>query len=455
MIEFITVYLGLVAGLQPVEVRVGPGVASVELRLDGAPATEIAHPPWRADLDLGPELAPHELEAIARDGAGRTLGTSIQGINLPDGQAGARIALERGPDGRPVAAAVTWNRALAAEAVHLFLDGAELSEGRAGPPPARLSLPAVDPAATHVLVAELTFRGNARSTAVVAFGALPGDGETAELTAVGVASSAGDGPPAREAVADALRLDGRPQRPLAVRAGGGDVVVVLDAGSDDALGSLLAELKRRLEPADLEPAPRPPEPPGIPGASYRVARLWAQADEVAEDPEATSDLFSTSSLYVLGDSGLSSLMARYDPPPIPERIADAVCVAGSLAVAARRPRAVVLVTDPATVDGSLFAAAAARSYLVRLGVPLLVWTAADDPGELTTKWGEVTRVAGRDALAVALDRLRAVLAAQAVAWLPGRHPPGAVSVAGGAGSSVILAGDGLGVGSTLAGAPAP
>ena len=193
----------------------------------------------------------------------------------------------------------------------------------------------------------------------------------------------------------------------------------------------------------------------MPGPSYRVVRLWARTDEVAEDPEASSDLFSTSSLYVLGDSGLSSLLARYDPPPIPERIADAVCVAGSLAVAARRPRAVVLVADPATADGSLFGAAAARRYLARLGVPLRVWTAAADPGGLAATWGEVTMVGSREALAAAVEALRAVLAAQSVAWLPGRHPPGAVSVAGGSSAAVVLAGGDLWTEPRITGEPAP
>ena len=133
-------------------------------------------------------------------------------------------------------------------------------------------------------------------------------------------------------------------------------------------------------------------------------------------------------------------MARYGPPPTPERIADAVCVAGSLAAAARRPRAVVLVVDPATVDGSRFTAGTARRYLARLGVPLLVWTAAADPGSLGERWGEVASIATWDQVAAAVGRLRARLDSQAVVWLPGRHPLAEISVAGGSGLPVVLAG---------------
>ena len=444
MIEFLSVYFSLVAGLQPVEVRVAPVVAAVELRLDGAAVAELAGPPWRAEVDFGPEPAPHQLEAIARDAAGRILGRVVQGVDLPEGQAGARIALERAPDGRPVAATVAWNGAVEAEAVHLFLDGAELPAGGAPTPPIRVALPAVDPAAAHVLVAELAFPGNSRSTAIRGFGGELGAAGTDQLTAVVMASPESDGPPAQEVVAGVLRLHGRPQRPLAVLAGGGDVVVVLDPASAGAFAPLLDEMKERLRSRSLDYADDVLRLQLPLRATDRLSLLWAEDAEIevergaGADPLPSSppnDLFSDSPLYDLDDSGLSWLMARYGPPPTPERVADAVCVAGSLAVAARRPRAVVLVVDPATADGSLFAAAAARRYLARLGVPLLVWTAAADPGSLGRTWGEVASIATWDQLAAAVDHLRARLDAQAVVWLAGRHAPGEISIAGGFGGS--------------------
>ena len=215
MVEFVTVFFSLVAGLQPVEVRVAPDVAAVELRLDGAPVAGLAGPPWRADVDFGPELAPHELEAVARDAVDRVLGRAVQGVDLPEGQAGARIALERGPEGRPVAATVDWDAAVEAEAVHLFLDGGELPVAGTANPPVRVPLPAIDTAVPHLLVAELEFAGDLRSTAIRGFGGELGATGTDELTAVVLASPEGDNPPASEVVAASLRLGGRPRRPLA------------------------------------------------------------------------------------------------------------------------------------------------------------------------------------------------------------------------------------------------
>ena len=280
MIEFVTVFFSLVAGVQPVEVRAAPSVATVELRLDGAPVAELAGAPWRADVDFGLELAPHELEAVARDAAGRVLGRAVQGVDLPEGQAGARVVLEGGPDGRPVAAEIAWNAAVGAEAVHLFLDGGELPVAGAASPPVRVPLPAIDTAVLHVLVAELAFPGNSRSTAIRGFGGDLGATGTDELTAVVVASSDGDVPPALEVVASALRLDGLPRRPLALLAGGGDVVIVLDAASAGAFGPPIDEMRERLRSLEVDYQDDVLRIQLPLGADDRLALLWTEDAEV-------------------------------------------------------------------------------------------------------------------------------------------------------------------------------
>jgi hypothetical protein len=52
-VAFATLFLGLVIGLQLVELVVGEGVARVELVLDGAVVAESAGPPWRIAVLLG------------------------------------------------------------------------------------------------------------------------------------------------------------------------------------------------------------------------------------------------------------------------------------------------------------------------------------------------------------------------------------------------------------------
>lgn len=437
MIEFLTLFFGLVTGHQAVEVAVGPEVAAVELRLDGAPAATLAGPPWRAEIDLGAELAPHQLVAVALGAGGEEIARAHQGINRPDNRIGATTAVERDAAGRPVAATVTWDRRRFGrpEAVRLFVDGEERPAAGAD----RFALPALDPGAAHLLSAELSFGGNLRATATFGLGGDLGAGPTEEVTAVAVASTSGDGPPVWQAVAGVLLADGEPARPLAVTVGGGDVVIVRDPAASDALVEQLAEAEQRLAATEIEYREDVLRLLAPLGRGLRVSLLWTTVAEVAEEPEARFDLFSISPLYRRDDGGLSWLLGHFDSPPIPERIADAVCVAGLLAAAAERPRAVVLIVHPETADGSLHDAATARRFLARLGVPLRVWTPAEAPGELGRRWGDVVSVATPDRLIAAADELRRLLDSQAIAWLAGRHPPAAVALAPGA-AGVALAG---------------
>lgn len=55
MITFVTLLLGLTTGVWPIEVAVGPGVAAVELRLDGRTVATLTQAPWKASVNLGPE----------------------------------------------------------------------------------------------------------------------------------------------------------------------------------------------------------------------------------------------------------------------------------------------------------------------------------------------------------------------------------------------------------------
>ena len=77
MITFLTILLGLVHGPVSVALSAGPEVARVELLVDGAKAAEL-RPPWEARLDLGSEIAPHELVAVAFGKDGKKLGEARQ-----------------------------------------------------------------------------------------------------------------------------------------------------------------------------------------------------------------------------------------------------------------------------------------------------------------------------------------------------------------------------------------
>jgi len=66
VITFLTLFLGLVYGPIDVALFAPPEVARIELHLDGTKVADLG-PPWRATIDLGPEVAPRELIARRYD----------------------------------------------------------------------------------------------------------------------------------------------------------------------------------------------------------------------------------------------------------------------------------------------------------------------------------------------------------------------------------------------------
>ena len=101
MIVFLTLYLGLIAGHQPVEMRVDPAVKSVQLLLDGKKIDTFAAPPWRSLVDFGPVIQPHELVAVAFDAKGNEVGRAAQTLNLPRATAELEIIVDRDASGTP------------------------------------------------------------------------------------------------------------------------------------------------------------------------------------------------------------------------------------------------------------------------------------------------------------------------------------------------------------------
>src|SRR5687768_10951002 len=147
-IAFLTLFLGLVLGPQPVELTVTGPVVAVDLLLDGAPAGRIAGPPWRGQIDFGPALVPHELVARAVDAEGNEIGRAQQWINLPRPPAEVDILLENRVAGQPVMARITW-QSLTGEspsAIGVTFNDKPLVVEADG----RVRLPPWDPEASHV-----------------------------------------------------------------------------------------------------------------------------------------------------------------------------------------------------------------------------------------------------------------------------------------------------------------
>ncbi|MEM9598361.1 MAG: hypothetical protein AAGD06_29115, partial [Acidobacteriota bacterium] len=83
MVEFVTLFLGLTFGVHPVQLTVTGDPVRVELRLDADVVATLDEPPWRAQVDFGSRLTPHELEAVAIGSDGAELGRARQWLNLP------------------------------------------------------------------------------------------------------------------------------------------------------------------------------------------------------------------------------------------------------------------------------------------------------------------------------------------------------------------------------------
>ena len=438
MIEFVTLLLGLVAGVQTVAVAPDPAVTAVELRLDGAGVGRRTEPPWRFVVDLGADLSPHRLEAVAFGAGGDEVGRAHQWLNLPREAAEARLLLATDPRGWPVSAGVAWASLWSdrPETVDIDFDGRPLEVAD----PSRFELPRYDRKVAHVLAAELTFAHDRRARAEASFGGGFGERISTDLTAVPVVLPR----PARHLRARDFReafvgADGSPLDVVSVEAPGADLVVVRDEASQRALATAIAEVERQYHrtylriPKDLLPLRR----------GDRCRFVWPEVSRLRDgvSPALDPDIFASAARVPATHDGLPWVLARTSRTPLPQRIADAVAVAGVRAAAAGRPRAVVLVVDPATPDRSAFPPDAVRRYLARLRVPLFVWTTAADPAPLASRWGEVASVAAWHDLQGAVRNLRAALDRQAIVWIDGSHLPQTIQPAAGVDGLAIAGAD--------------
>src|SRR5262249_55614633 len=88
---FISLFLGLVAGRQGIELQADPEIKSIRVTLGGQEVALLTQPPWRKEIDLGPEMTPRELVAIGYDAKGEEVGRAAQLLNPPRATAAVQI----------------------------------------------------------------------------------------------------------------------------------------------------------------------------------------------------------------------------------------------------------------------------------------------------------------------------------------------------------------------------
>lgn len=429
MIRFVTLYLGLVLGPHQVQLMVADGVARVELHLDGREVARLDAPPWRTVVDFGERLEPHVLEAVGFDSEDVELERARQEVNRPRPEAEAAVLLERDDSGRPVAARLTWQTLMEMRPleVTVTLDGERLPAGD----PERLPLPRVDPERFHLLQAELRFAGEITAHTQIAFGGRYLDEASSSLTALPVRL---DGRrPDLDALSGRVRCGTEPLRVVAIESGPVELIVVRGDGVGEVVTTIdgLPFTGAGSVPAGLGG-------PGL-GASTVVAgasdrqrtslripqdwevRLMGTRARRVEHRYLTMDSFLTTTPVDRDQSGLfwllsSRLHAAGDPSP--ERVADAVAVAGMRVALGNRRRAVVLARARAVGEEmSTLRAEEVGRYLDLLGVPLYTWWLGSGPPP--AGWPEGERIADFGDLRSAWRALVKELDRQRVLWLEG------------------------------------
>ncbi|HEY0511903.1 MAG TPA: hypothetical protein VGH73_08365 [Thermoanaerobaculia bacterium] len=414
-IAFLSLFFGLISGPFPVELTVDGPAAAVEVLIDGRSAARIPGPPWRATVDFGKDLLPHEIVARALDAQGHELGRAEDWVNLPHPPAKVEIALEGGGSGPPKAAKVLWTNLAGDElrAVSLSFDGLPVKLDAGG----RGLLPPHDLKSIHMLTAQVDFAQGKSVRRDLAYGGEYGSEVSTELTGVPVHARSGRLPPAGK-LGGWLTVDGKPLSVDAVEEGPGKLYVVYVPTVFE-----LAEKMGRKGPLphDIHYEMRL-------GREDQIRLVPSLPQQIASSGEL-SDLFQISSPIGYAAGGLPWVMLRYPlPGSYRPRIADAVASAGLAAVTENRRRAVLLVLSGREQDASRYDPATVRRFLAALRVPLFVWSLGDpEPGSTAAAWGAEDVTLTRH-LYRAVDRIRDELDSQRIVMVDGRRLPQSIAL---------------------------
>ena len=420
MIAFATLLLGLIVGVYPVELHVAEDTAAVKILLDGRAIATLREPPWSVKVDFGTELAPHELAAVVLDELGREVEGISQWVNLPRAPAQATLILNR--DEKTVrSASLSWESLAGGEptGIRVTFD----DEAIQAKDPRHIALPSYDPDVIHFLRADLEFPGGVTAYAEAFFGGHWGDRVAAELTAVPVSlEDTANKSLNPSMLLGSLVAGSRLATPVAVEKGEAFVILVRDDSSRGALNRVRRGYRPAMAPALEQLVPLQ--------ADQRVRFLWPVARR-EQGAAQTFDLFPWSQPFSARESGLFWLLTEIPLPDQldgPQRLADAVAIAGLSVAEQERRRAVLLILSDEPEDSSSLDAAHVRRFLSRLRVPLVIWTPSPNAARSTGPWGDATDISSLPRLEAAARDLHRVLDHQRIVWIEGLHLPQTVTL---------------------------
>lgn len=411
---FLTAFLGLTLGVQPVRLSVGDNVVAVEMRLDGDRVAKLDRAPWQTNVDFGSILAPHRLVAIGRDREGNEVARAEQKVNLPRPASEATLLFDHSRvrvhwssvDGKAPAKV-----SLRVDDSPLALDGAMSAE-----------VPKLSPDKAHFFAAVIESAAGETVEATALYGGTSSE-ENGVMTAVPVAF---DGKPPRDIHSLDGALDGR--NIVAIDDPPAEVIVIRDPSEADAVvrygrskgdsGYVVDQIRGTYTPRTSTATSD-----SWIASTATVRFLWPFATHVSSGQ--TADLFPSSRPYDHSHGGFRSLLTSISSPYTSPRLryADAVSVAGLQALVKQRPRAVVLIIGTTFRDESELTAKQARDFLDAVGVPLFVWSLAEPRANAVEAWQPAVDITNVAKLNDAVRDLRASLDAQRIVWVAGDYLP--------------------------------
>jgi hypothetical protein len=411
-IAFLSLFFGLISGPYPVELTMDGPAASVEVLVDGRRAGTIPGPPWKATVNLGRGLLPHEIVARALDAQGREVGRAQEWANLPHPLTRVDIELERDGNDPPKAAKVLWKNLAGDKLLSLSLsfDGLPVKLDAQG----RGALPPHDLKSLHFLAAQADFGSGRSVRRELAYGGEYGSEVATELTGVPVHAT-GKLPPAGK-LGGWFLTGGKPLSVDAVEEGPAQLFVISAVPAEE-LEAKAAKLRRLTW--------------NLVGAGDEILFVLPSAQRIEGSTER-SDLFPISPpvrAAVEGGTDLFQTLRRM-PTFLPDsyRIADAVASAGLAAMTQNRRRAVLLVLAGEGNDRSLYDPATVRRFLAALRVPLFVWyLGSPKPGSTAAAWG-AEEIVQTWHVAAAAERVRKELDSQRIVMVDGRHLPQSIAL---------------------------
>lgn len=442
MVTFLTLFLGLVAGNQQIQVAVSPDIARVQILVDDRPLCEIAGEPWSAVCDLGRELRPREMVAVGYGRDGEEIARDRLWLNLPQRTAEAKIVPEFNAAGQVNAARLVWEspELKKPKKITALLDGRPARFRNKG----RIDLSRCDADSTHLLTVTFRFPKRVVLERELVFGQGRVASTSSDLTSVTVVLEGLQELPPVAQLAEWFVKDGEPLEVKAVEAGQGNVVAVRDFDTVneltarvrwwkenvlDSLGGWIVEAPEdsemgrfcRLRKGDLIQIVDPVLVATTEGARY--SRLFP----LRSGNETSDHSFCT----FLGE--IKHLQNN------DRRLADAVAVAGTAAAMGNHPRAVVLMLGKKQPDASHHRPLDVRAFLSAVHVPLRVWDLSDEKADPEPDWGMAIPVATFDQLRAEVATISDLLDHQRIVWVAGQHSPHQVRL-GPAARGIRLAG---------------